>query len=103
MGAARLAEGGCENAVASVQVHKVVFGRAGTGSPPCLGLERDMDEAAGSVPGRSRRGGTALYVSLVLVLVLTYVPALAGRDVLLAWGHEDGPVESLGAAAFLVA
>ncbi|HET9314084.1 MAG TPA: hypothetical protein VFQ51_00785 [Vicinamibacteria bacterium] len=42
-------------------------------------------------------------MSLVLVLVLAYVPALAGREVLRAWGHEDGPVESLGAAAFLAA
>ena len=63
-------------------------------------MSAEAPRASARQPASSGR-----YVSWAvgLLLLLAYLPALAGTDVLDAWSREDGPVESLGALAFLAA
>ena len=63
-------------------------------------MSAEAPRASARQPASSGR-----YVSWAvgLLLLLAYLPALAGTDVLNAWSREDGPVESLGALAFLAA
>jgi hypothetical protein len=54
-----------------------------------------------AAPDPADRPVGRVFWTLVVFSALMYAPVLAGPAALHAWAHEDGPVESIGALAFL--